>query len=237
MKILITSATPFEIGPVLQYLDAHFVPGLQPDTYQRDALTISILITGVGLPQTAYQLTKVVTREPFDLVIQAGIAGAFGRQIPLGNVYQVVRESFADIGIEEADGSFHDLFSLGLWDPQRPPFQEGYLINQIGLENHFLPQATAISVNRVHGSSASIAKVQARYPDAQLESMEGAAFFWVCLQENLSFLSIRSVSNYVEPRNRDNWKIELAIENLNQVLIDMLQSWEEVLRQPKPAAQ
>ena len=54
--------------------------------------------------------------------------------------------------------------------------------------------------------------------------MEGAAFFYVCLQEKIPFLQIRSISNYVEKRNKSNWNIPLAIDNLNVVLLDIINS-------------
>ena len=50
--------------------------------------------------------------------------------------------------------------------------------------------------------------------------MEGAAFFYVCLCENIPFLQIRAISNYVEQRNEKNWNIPLAIKNLCLTLID-----------------
>ena len=44
------------------------------------------------------------------------------------------------------------------------------------------------------------------------------------LQENVSFLQIRSISNYVEERNKDNWDIPIAIKNLNSTLIDIFEA-------------
>jgi len=32
---------------------------------------------------------------------------------------------------------------------------------------------------------------------------------------NIRFIQIRSISNYVEERNRENWNLDLAIRNLN----------------------
>jgi futalosine hydrolase len=56
----------------------------------------------------------------------------------------------------------------------------------------------------------------------QIESMEGAAFFYACRQLNVPCLQIRAVSNYVEKRNRDNWHIGLAIKNLNKFAMSWL---------------
>jgi futalosine hydrolase len=74
----------------------------------------------------------------------------------------------------------------------------------------------------VHGYLESIDKIVAKYqPD--VESMEGAAFFFSCLQAKIPFLEIRGISNYVEPRNRENWCIGLAIENLNTTVLDIIE--------------
>jgi len=52
--------------------------------------------------------------------------------------------------------------------------------------------------------------------------MEGAAVFYACKRENIDCLQIRSVSNYVEPRNKENWQIGLAIRNLNDWMISFI---------------
>ena len=54
-----------------------------------------------------------------------------------------------------------------------------------------------------------------------VESMEGAAFFAAC--KGLSnFTQIRSVSNYVEKRDKSKWQIQLAITNLNRKMLNVL---------------
>ncbi|WP_207924565.1 hypothetical protein [Pedobacter changchengzhani] len=42
-------------------------------------------------------------------------------------------------------------------------------------------------------------------------------------QKEIDCLQIRSISNYVEARNKDNWKVGLAIENLNSWAIDFVE--------------
>lgn len=220
-KILIVSATTFEITPLEEFLRNNF---RQTGSYRYvlDQLEVSLLITGVGLPLTAYAVGRTLGNENFDLVINAGIAGAFNRKLQIGDVVQVVEEQFADIGVEEADGSFVSVHEMGLVEPNQPPFMHGKLVNNAAMDFDFLPKAKAISVNKVHGQEESIKKIRSTYA-VDLESMEGAAFFYVCLMENVPFLQIRSVSNYVEPRNKDNWDIPLAIDKLNDVLKELIQ--------------
>jgi futalosine hydrolase len=52
--------------------------------------------------------------------------------------------------------------------------------------------------------------------------MEGAAFHYVCLQEGMPFAQVRSISNYVEPRNRSAWKIKEAVIALNEWVVAFL---------------
>ncbi len=220
MNLLIVSATPFEVGPLTLWLEKeHTQTG--PSHYRCGSSTVSILITGVGMPLTAYALGKVLSKSKYDLVINAGIAGAFNRELTIGTVVQVISERFGDLGAEDADGNLMDVHEMGLIAPRQYPFQGGRLLNDMAGGFDFLPKANGLSVNRVHGSAASIAKATMAF-NADVESMEGAAFFYACLMEQQPFLQIRSISNYVEPRNKDNWNIPLAIDNLNAVLIEVL---------------
>ncbi len=52
---------------------------------------------------------------------------------------------------------------------------------------------------------------------AQIEQMEGAAFFAVCEALDIEAAEIRAISNYVgEPR--EEWQVEEALKNLTQIL-------------------
>ena len=45
--------------------------------------------------------------------------------------------------------------------------------------------------------------------------MEGASVFKVCEEFNVPCMQIRSISNKVEKRSKNNWDLDLAIRNLN----------------------
>lgn len=224
MNILIVAATPFEIAALRAHLNAHFVQTAEHQ-FQKGEVTVALLVTGVGLPLTSYALGRVLGLEEWNLVINAGIAGSLTPDHKPGSVVQVITERFADLGVEEADGHFTSVHEMGLIEAGQKPFDaDGRMHNQHAQGFDFLPQVHGISVNRVHGTAASIERLRAKYPDAEVESMEGAAFFYACLMEQRSFLEIRSISNFVEPRNRDNWEIEKALAALNETLIALLQS-------------
>jgi futalosine hydrolase len=221
MQVLLTAATPFEIAPTIGWLEQHF-ESTMPGRFTRDVMVVQLCITGVGMVATSWQMARHLAQFKPDLAIQAGIAGALDPAFKLGDVYYVASEIFADLGVEEASGSVSDLFEIGLLQVDTPPFTAKKLLNPAAEAAKFLPHAQGISVNKVHGAALSIAQLRSRYPEAQVESMEGAAFFYGCLLEGIAFMEIRSISNYVEPRNREAWNIPLAIEALNAVLIPVL---------------
>jgi futalosine hydrolase len=220
MKILVVAATEAEIVSLKSEVLSH---ALEAGSMTKDAelktFDFELLITGVGMVATAFALGKHLAANTYDLVVNLGIAGSFDRNIALGEVLEITEDSFSELGAEN-DNEFLPIEELGFGKGTFYPTTE--ISNLYNLFNTFnLKKARAITVNTVHGNEASIAKVAVRL-NPQLESMEGAAFFYVCREMNVPCLQIRAVSNYVEKRNRDNWKIGLAIKNLNTFAIEFL---------------
>jgi futalosine hydrolase len=220
MHILVVAATPFEIAPLQNYLEKQFEQE-SDHIFHSGNLQVQLLVTGVGMVATTYALSRVLHRQSFNLVINAGVAGSLNPDWPLGQVVQVISERYGDLGVEEQDGSFTDAFELELIGKDDPPYREGRLWNDQAAAFDFLPKAHGITVNKVHGAEESIERI-ARKRKEEIETMEGAAFFYTCLQERVPFLQIRALSNYVEPRNRHHWELDKAISALNQTLVQML---------------
>jgi futalosine hydrolase len=217
MRILIVAATQPEVEPLIQSL------GLQvkdePDLFlprHASVANCSVLITGAGMVATAFALGKHLPHNVYNLVINLGIAGAFDRNIALGSIAEITKDTFAELGAED-DTRFISIEQLGLGAGIfNPTSSINYFTQKISLV-----KATAITVNKVHGNDDSIAAVTNRLKP-QLESMEGAAFFYACHQLKVPCVQIRAVSNYVEKRNRDNWQIGLAVKNLNTFALEFL---------------
>lgn len=200
MQILVIAATTFEIEPFLQQYP------------QADCL-----ITGVGATVTAYQLTKALYKNKYDLVIQAGIAGSFSNEIILGEVVCVEKDCFADVGVWEKNHLFN-IFDLELASPDDFPFQSGWLVNKHSLSFNFeIKKASAITVNLLSDEKNVSEKLFQKY-GAALETMEGAAFHYVCLQEKIPFLQLRGISNYVGERDKTKWKLKESINQMNKTL-------------------
>ncbi len=219
-KILIVSATMLEIEAVLKATRANRGQG---GLWQTDREGLDFLITGVGSVATAFHLARLTDLTSYDVVVQAGIGGSFSARYPIGAVVSVYEDSFADLGAQDAGGSFIDVFDLGLLDPNELPFQHGRLQATIPEVAAQLPLVRGITVNKVHGELQAIEAIQRHYqPD--VESMEGAAFFYACRQMGVSgFAQIRAISNRVEPRNRSAWNIPAAVSALNRAVQNLIQ--------------
>lgn len=172
---------------------------------------------------TTYTLTKALQQQQFDLVLQAGIAGSFRQDLPLGStVVQVSSEMFGDMGAED-HYNFLDVFELGLAAADIFPFSNGKLHAPALplLERYALPKVTSLSVNNTSGSTYTAAARRQKF-GCDIESMEGAAFHYVCLKEGVAFAQIRSLSNYVTARDKSQWQIKPAIDSLNTWLSSLL---------------
>ena len=223
MNILICSATIFEVAPFRKYLENNF-QNVNNQLFKNNKLNIYLSITGIGMTLTAYNLGKLLSKYKIDVAINVGIAGAIDQNFKIGDMVNVVSEEFGDVGVENLDGSFSSMHELDLIPKNEFPFRNGKLENPDKDFSSFLPKAKGLTINKVHGQSSSIAALRHR-TDSQIETMEGAAFFYVCMVEKISFLQIRAISNFVEPRNRDNWNIPLAITNLNQILEELIETF------------
>lgn len=181
------------------------------------------VVTGVGLLAAGYHIQKAITTRRPDLVIQAGVAGAFDRSAPLGTVVVVGEDIPADVGVEEGD-AFRSVFDMGLADREKPPYVSGFLQNrEAGRTITGVAVVRAITVQEITTRPERIEYYRQTY-HPYLESMEGAALHYVCLQEGVPFLQIRALSNYVGERDKRNWKMEPAIRNLNQALAKLIAS-------------
>ena len=220
MRILFASATHFELSPLIKKIEEN------PDNsgsifhYNWKGIDIDHITTGLGTTFAAYSLVKALQLCNYDLVINAGIAGSFSEQIPIGTVVNVKSEQIGDFGIEKED-RISTVFEAGFADANEFPFTNGRLINLCSINTITLRNVKGFTSNISHGTSQSIARIRKEF-DPDIESMEGAAVFYVCLMEKVPFLEIRAISNYVEIRDTNKWDIPGAIRNLTDELLKIL---------------
>ncbi len=206
VKILLTAATEAEIAPTIGAFSTH------PN--------ISVCITGVGICAATFALTRALLSDSKpDLVLAAGIAGSFDRNLPLGTVSVIVRDTFGDLGAEDHD-SFLSLPQMNLATENEVIF-ENEVPSFLAEITARLPKKEAITVHTATGTAHTATQRFVRFGPV-LESMEGAAFHYICQQLSVPLLHLRAVSNYAEARNRPAWNIGLAVKNLNEVLGEVI---------------
>ncbi len=223
MYLLIVAATSLEINPIIKNFTFVQQKETNLNTYKYRDFDIDVLITGIGMVATAFYMGKTLETYKYDLAINAGIAGCFDKNIELGKVFNITADCFSELGADNGE-YFLSLIDLKLIEENTFPFNNMELINEAVFQSSIvnqLPLAKGITVNTIHGNEASILKVKKLY-NPLTESMEGAAFMFACMLQQIKHLQIRSVSNYVEKRNKASWDIPLAIINLNSILINIL---------------
>ncbi len=214
MKILVAAATSIEINI--------FLNALKNDnriSFQKNE--IDVMITGIGLTATTYSLTKHFSYKKPDLIIQAGVGGCFDTNISLGSVVAIKADTIADESVIELK-KLKTLFALNLVPQDKFPYTKGWLQNKNEmLKKIKLKKVKAISVNEITTSKQKIQLYKNEF-DPVVESMEGAALHYTCIMENIPFVQLRSVSNYIGERNKKKWNMKESIINLNKELIKLI---------------
>ncbi len=216
--ILIVSATEAECMPTLQKMAASRAVSSRLFAGTLQECPIEVLIGGIGVVAIAFHLTQALMQRSYSRVISIGIAGSYTDDIPVGEIVQIVEDCFADLGIDD-NGKFLNLYDAGLTNVN-DNFSGGFITNPSPtLSSH--PLARAITVQTASGNQQRIDELANRY-HPQVETMENAAFFYVCRMMNVPFASFRSISNKVEPRNRKSWQVTEAIERVNTAINALL---------------
>ncbi|MDD4031880.1 MAG: futalosine hydrolase [Bacteroidales bacterium] len=198
MGILVIAATPEELGIC------------------RDAgasVGVDYRVTGIGSPSTIYSLMHLLSNPAYQFVVQAGIAGSYSASFPVGTIAEITSDCFADLGYDDR-GHFVPATRAGWIAPDQYPYSGGFLRNRRWFASKNIPEARGLTVNTVSGSKERIEQLTSLF-HGDLETMETAALFWVCLRKGIPFVSLRAVSNLVEPRNKEAWDISAALQNLS----------------------
>ncbi len=158
---------------------------------------------GVGLSTAAYSTSKIIAKHQPDWLIMAGIAGVYAHStFAVGDVVLVRSECESDLGFFTPSGFTH-LADLKL-DMDFSIAKE-YVCPHLPAES-ILPIAKSNSMNAAMAPFVQTAGID-------IENMEGAAFFQVCLAEQQKFLEVRSISNQVKVGD-DEWDMEGSIRAL-----------------------
>ena len=185
------------------------------------------MLTGIGTTSACYRTTKKIVEasaegNPYSLAINIGIAGSYDlEKFPIGSTALVEKEFFGDLGFMTASG-FQTLFDSKTLDANLFPFKDGAL-EMLPLPEFFdnisksYRKATGITIQTITGEEKTIRRIIDKY-SPQIETMEGAGFFYVCLNEDVKFMEIRSVSNRVGEEDTSKWDTPKALDALKEAL-------------------
>lgn len=204
--VLITTATYREMKALDKLADR--MPG-----------TLSTLVTGIGPVATVYAImTYLASHGKPDLVINIGIAGSYNEQLPPGSVVVPLSDRFADLGVASGR-KFIPISRAGIdlsdnYTPSGEYYADRDLAGRISPD---IRPVRAVTVSTATGSSEVRSMISAEFK-TDIESMEGAAAYYVCKMERIPCVGLRAVSNMVGPRDRSSWKVEMALEKLSEAL-------------------
>ena len=205
MRILVVAATELEI------------PRVASGVY--GANQVDVMVTGVGMVATAARVARVLAQTRYDAALNFGVCGSFDRALAAGDVVHIISDCIPELGVEDGD-RFVSVEELGLAtstviENTAPPASPAL---------DALPRVRSITVNTAHGREDTIAAMVERV-NPQVESMEGAAFAYACAMSQIPYAQVRAVSNAVERRNRAAWRMDLAVQRLNdaaRAIVDQL---------------
>lgn len=199
--IVIAAATEME----LEYLKA----------YYSENKNVKLLVTGAGIVNATFETTRFLLHETnVEIFINIGIVGYAGRDKNIGDCIKVIDETLIDIGMQNED-KFLSAFTFPFFKNESIYNNDGKITWENKEYFNHLPHVSAITSSIVHGNQQSVRWIEENY-NSTVESMEGWAVAYVCKALKIPFCVIKGISNYIEPRNKSNWKIDLALKNINK---------------------
>ena len=126
VRILIVAATRPEVGPLIAAVT-------NPVEHHRlisgavGAHSLDILLTGVGMVDTAVWCSRALAIGGYDVALNLGVCGSFAPAFPQATVVHVTCDMFSELGAQDGP-HFLPLQDLGLLEPDLFPYSGGRLV-------------------------------------------------------------------------------------------------------------
>jgi len=183
-----------------------------------------LVLTGAGKTGAAIVATRALSKAPFALAVQIGVAGALpGSRLEPGDVVVATSEFLADEGVEAPTG-FLDLLALGLPSaviggravhnevPLSIPAPATLSAIEASAAGTYAVRAGRLATVSTGSGTDSRALEIATRSSALAETMEGAAAALAALHHGVPFFEVRGISNRAGDRDRGSWVIETAAD-------------------------
>lgn len=170
---------------------------------------LEVLITGIGPVEAAARVAPALARNRFDLVVNAGIAGAFEGVANVGDAV-VVAADHLDLDLENGE-------TLALPDGLHVCDRAVSDANVVAdLVAKGFRSVKGITVTRVTATDATAERLRAG--GAEVESMEGFAVLRAAALGGVPAVQVRGISNIVGERSRSQWDFEAGAAGLARIM-------------------
>lgn len=200
---------------------------------------VILVAGGMGKTNASQALAALLETHPVRGVIGFGVGGAYpGSGLDVGGVAVATVEIYGDEGVEGPEG-WVSTEAIGI------PLVEtagGARFNELRLDEERVDAAERalsaagvgfvsgpfVTVSACSGTLARGEALRARH-DAICESMEGAACAHVAALYEVPFLEVRGISNLVEDRDLNRWKLGDAAEAAAGAVERIAAEWDTPL--------
>jgi len=174
---------------------------------------VEMLVTGVGPVEAAASVSRALAQSPYELVISAGIAGAFEGAAEIGEGV-VVSEEIFEVDLETGT-------PLALPDGARVIDRAGSDLSLVDrLVELGFRSVRGVTVPRVTATDDTAARLSA--VGVGIESMEGFAVLRAAEIAGVPAIEVRGISNLVCDRARSGWNFEAGVAGTEKVLNALL---------------
>ncbi|MGH7737565.1 MAG: hypothetical protein ACREMP_06830 [Candidatus Tyrphobacter sp.] len=173
-----------------------------------------ILVTGIGPVEAAAHVARALARSAYELVVSAGVAGAYDRDLEIGSGVVVAQETL------ELNAENGDALSL---PAERSLVQ--HATSDVDCVNRLVARGfrsvRGVTSARVTATDATAQRMLSL--GAQIESMEGFAVLRAAALAGVPAVEVRGISNYACERSRSQWDFAAGVRGLAAVLRAVLE--------------
>lgn len=228
---------PFESGFILSSMKRtrhHCIAGKTVHKGLLSGVPVVLMNSGMGKVNAAHAAAYLIETYHVSSIINLGIGGAYpGSGLAVGDVAVASKEIYGDEGVIDSAG-WAGLKEIGI-----PLVQEGKkrYFNEYPMTplSSFFPRGRAwtsrrnltirrgnfVTVSSVSGTQKRAGELEQRF-HAVCENMEGAAIAHICTLYKIPVFEIRGISNIAGIRDKRKWDLQLASENCQKVMLDII---------------
>lgn len=166
------------------------------------AAAVATLVCGIGPAAAAAATGVALALGPYDAVLSAGVAGGF--DLPVGSLAVADPIVPADVGVW---GDGWQAFAAPV------PTESAELADALGAA-----RGPVLTVSTVTSTDSRALDLQARFPGALAEAMEGYGIACAAAVFDIPVYEIRAVSNAVGRYDRPTWDVPGALAALTAAM-------------------